>query len=541
MAPSTTSSTADAASDGQLIAMVRSGDLDAYDGLYARHVSIASTVARRNVDNLSDADDVVAEAFQSVLQSLVAGKGPEHFFRAYLLSAVTRLSHHKNRKAGRTLPTSDETVLDHKMTPDDPAIQAFESQTVARAFRSLPERWQAALWYLDVERMKPAAVAPILGLSPNAVSALGLRAREGLRRQYLQMHVSETPEGACTEFVSQLGTYVRGGLPKSAEAKVRDHLDGCAKCTAVLLDLKDVQGTMRAVLLPLITGVPLAAWGGKASGLGVAGHLPAAPAASGVAGISQPLVMSILAALAVGLVVGALGIVEVLTGQPAPRAYQDAEVRTTQPPRPTSTPAQPEAPAPVVSASPEPPLLPAWPSAPEPPVVAEPPFALPTPAPVPARSATPAPTSVPTSTPSPTPSRTSTPTPSPRPTPTRTPNRAKVTGTASRTDSGVDPTTATLEPVFTLSPGSGLGKATADFSLNRRGSISSSSVTTPAGWTCSPKPLDPSSISCATNSVQPGELKFTFNVAVPHYWHSHTLTYGLSGTGIETNTFYYDF
>lgn len=544
MAPSTTSST-DAASDGQLIAMVRSGDLDAYDGLYARHVSIASTVARKNVDNLSDADDVVAEAFQSVLQSLVAGKGPEHFFRAYLLSAVTRLSHHRNRKAGRTLPTSDETVLDHKMTPDDPAIQAFESQTVARAFRSLPERWQAALWYLDVERMKPAAVAPILGLSPNAVSALGVRAREGLRRQYLQMHVSETSQGACTEFVSQLGSYVRGGLSKSAEAKVRDHLDGCAKCTAVLLDLKDVQGTMRAVLLPLITGVPLAAWGGKTSGLGVVGHLPAGPAASGVAGISQPLVMSILAALAVGLVVGALGIVEVLTGQPAPRAYQDAEVRTTQPPRPTSTPAQPQAPTPIVSASPEPPLLPAWPSAPEPPVIAEPPFAVPAPAPVPARSAAPAPTSVPTSTPSPTPSRTSTPmptpTPSTTPTPTPTPNRAKVSGTASRTDSGADPTTATLEPVFTLSPGSGLGKATANFSVNKRGSISSSSVAAPAGWTCSPKPLDPSSISCDTNSVQPGELKFTFKVALPHHWHSRTLTYGLSGTGIESKTFYYDF
>ncbi|MCX2749665.1 sigma-70 family RNA polymerase sigma factor [Arthrobacter sp. MI7-26] len=551
MAPSTTASTADAASDGQLIAMVRSGDLDAYDGLYARHVSIASTVARKNVDNLSDADDVVAEAFQSVLQSLVAGKGPEHFFRAYLLSAVTRLSHHKNRKAGRTLPTSDETVLDHKMTPDDPAIQAFESHTVARAFRSLPERWQAALWYLDVERMKPAAVAPILGLSPNAVSALGMRAREGLRRQYLQMHVSETAQGACTEFVSQLGSYVRGGLSKSAAAKVRDHLDGCAKCTAVLLDLKDVQGTMRAVLLPLITGVPLAAWGGKVSGLGVVGHLPGVPAASGVAGISQPLVMSILAALAVGLVVGALGIVEVLTGQPAPRAYQDAEVRTTQPPRPTSTStaAQPQAPAPVVTASPEPPLLPAWPSVPEPPVIAEPPFALPAPAPAPApaRSAMPAPTSVPASTPSPTPSRTSTPTPTPSPsstpspTPTLTPNRAKVSGTASRTDSGADPTSATLEPIFTLSPGSGLGKAAADFSVNKRGSISSSSVTAPAGWTCSPKPLDPSSISCATNSVQAGELKFTFNVTIPHYWHSRTLTYGLSGTGIETNTFYNKF
>lgn len=527
MAPSTAPLTADTVSDGQLIAMVRNGDLDAYDGLYARHVSIASTVARKNVDNLSDAEDVVAEAFQSVLQSLVAGKGPEHFFRAYLLSAVTRLSHHKNRKAGRTLPTSDETVLDHKMTPDDPSIRAFESQTVARAFRSLPERWQSALWYLDVERMKPAAVAPILGLSPNAVSTLGVRAREGLRRQYLQMHVSDTPQGACTEFVSQLGSYVRGGLSKSAEAKVRDHLDGCAKCTAVLLDLKDVQGTMRAVLLPLITGVPLAAWGVNASGLGVVGKLPAAPAASRVAGISHPLLMSILAALAVGLVMGAVGIVEVLTGQPTPRTYQGAEIHTTQPARPT--PAQSQAPAPVPSTAPVPSPPPAWPSEPETPVIAGPPLAAPAPVPV----------AVPMPTLAPTPSTTPSPVPTPTPTSTPTPNRAKVSAATSRTDSGTDPTTATLQTVFTLSRGS--GTATADFSVNTPGSISASSVTAPAGWSCAAKPLDPSSISCTTGSVQPGELKFTFNVNTPDFWNRHTLTYGLSGPGIAANTFSYDF
>ncbi|MFF2297872.1 zf-HC2 domain-containing protein [Arthrobacter sp. NPDC058127] len=530
MAPSTTSSKADAVSDGQLITMVRGGNLDAYDGLYARHVSIASTVARKNVDNLSDADDVVAEAFQSVLQSLVAGKGPEQFFRGYLLSAVTRLAHHRNRKARHALPTGDEAVLDHKMTPDDPAIQAFESHTVARAFRSLPERWQSALWYLDVERMKPAAVAPILGLSPNAVSALGVRAREGLRRQYLQMHVSENPQGACTKVVPQLGSYVRGGLSKHAEAKVRDHLDGCAKCTGVLLELRDVQSTMRAVLLPLITGVPLAVWESGASGLGIAGQLPAAPAASGVAGISKPLLMSILAALAVGLVVGAVGIVQVLIGQPTARAHQDAVIHTTQPARPTSTPSQ--APAPVASAAPAPPPLPALPDQPEPPVIAEPNFAIP----VPPR--TPAPAPIPPPAPSRTSTPTATPTPAPSPTPTPTPTRAKVSATASRTDTGADPTSATLETVFTLARG--IGNATADFSINAPGTISSGSVTAPAGWSCSAKPLDPSGISCATSSVQPGELKFRLNVTILDQG-VHTLTYGLSGPGIAANTFYYDF
>ncbi len=524
MAPSTTSSMADAVSDSEIIAMVRGGNLDAYDGLYARHVSIASTVARRNVDNLSDADDVVAEAFRSVLQSLVEGKGPEQFFRGYLLSTVTRLSHHRNRNARRALPTADEAVLDHKMTPGDPVVQAFESHTVARAFRSLPERWQSALWYLDVERMKPAVVAPILGLSPNAVSALGVRAREGLRKQYLQMHVSEIPQGACTKVVPQLGSYVRGGLSKHAEAKVRDHLDECAKCTAVLLELRDVQATMRAVLLPLMTGVPLAAWGSGASGLGIAGQFPSAPVASGMTRISQPLLMSILAGLAVGLVVAGVGFVQVLGGQPAPQGYQDARIQTTGSARPTPAPSRDQSPTRVASEALPP--LPALPDEAATPVITEPLFATPAPARGPAPASTPLPIAVPVRTPAPT------------PTPTPTANRGKISGTASRTDTGADPTTATLETVFTLSRG--IGNATADFSINAPGTISGGSVTAPSGWSCSAKPLDPSGISCTTNSAQPGELTFRLNVTVVNQG-VHTLTYGLSGTGIATSTFRYDF
>lgn len=62
-------SSAGVESDGHLIGLVRGGDMSAFDELYERHVSVASTVARRNVDNPSDAEDVVAEAFQAVLQS----------------------------------------------------------------------------------------------------------------------------------------------------------------------------------------------------------------------------------------------------------------------------------------------------------------------------------------------------------------------------------------------------------------------------------------------------------------------------------------
>ena len=40
-------------------------------------------------------------------------------------------------------------------TAEDPALAGFERGVVARAFHSLPERWQAVLWHTEVEGLSP--------------------------------------------------------------------------------------------------------------------------------------------------------------------------------------------------------------------------------------------------------------------------------------------------------------------------------------------------------------------------------------------------
>jgi DNA-directed RNA polymerase specialized sigma24 family protein len=76
---------------------------------------------------------------------------------------------------------------------------------IARAFRSLPERWQAVLWHTDIEASGPAEIAWLLGLSANSVAALAYRAREGLRQAYLQMHLSEVVRQECRPIAGKLG------------------------------------------------------------------------------------------------------------------------------------------------------------------------------------------------------------------------------------------------------------------------------------------------------------------------------------------------
>lgn len=170
-------------SDADLVLRVRSGGDQggAFASLFDRHRDMARYVAAGQVDNRADIEDIVSEAFVSIHQALMRGKGPDTFFRAYLLTAVRRIAQAQNRMAARSLPVSDSFVLDRVEDPEDPpAVVGFESSTVAAAFKSLPERWQEVLWYVDIEGMKPAAASEVLGITPNGgVSSLAIRAREG--------------------------------------------------------------------------------------------------------------------------------------------------------------------------------------------------------------------------------------------------------------------------------------------------------------------------------------------------------------------------
>ena len=273
------------ASDAELITAVRQGDTAAFGMLYERHEEAARRVAQRYVP-LADADDVVAGAFEKILEVLRGGKGPDVAFRAYLFTVVRRRAIESLEKARRTTATDDVAVFDAVIGPlastEEPMLRGFEDRTVARAFESLPERWRTVLWYLDIEQQTPAAVAPALGMSANGVSALAYRAREGLRQAYLQEHLlSPAVSEGCQVVNDQLGSYARGGLSRRETTRVETHLDGCAACRAAALELGDLARGMRAVVAPLVLGTLGVASLGL---LPVGGAEPAAGAAAAGAG-----------------------------------------------------------------------------------------------------------------------------------------------------------------------------------------------------------------------------------------------------------------
>lgn len=262
-----TSLSVDALSDAELISSVRGGDTEAYGVLFSRHVAAANRLARQLVAP-GDADDLVSEAFAKVLVVLQRGGGPDLAFRAYLLTAVRRLHVDKMRAAAKVRPTDDLTPFDPGVPFEDTAVSAFENQAAARAFSSLPERWQLVLWHTEVEGQKPAEIAELLGMSANSVSALAYRAREGLRQAFLTMHAQELDDDACRWANDHLGGYIRQGLSRRDTAKVEKHLDECRSCMAIYLELVEVNSGLAGLLAPLLLGSAGAAYLAGATGAG---------------------------------------------------------------------------------------------------------------------------------------------------------------------------------------------------------------------------------------------------------------------------------
>ncbi|MFD4698574.1 sigma-70 family RNA polymerase sigma factor [Streptomyces niveus] len=394
-------------SDAELIQRMRAGDDGAYEELYRRHSAAVLRYARTCCRDGHTADDLTAEVFARTLQAVRGGAGPEQAVRAYLLTTVRRVAAAWTKTAkreqlvedfavfaaesARAAEVSDDETLD--LGADVRAMHEAERSLAMRAFRSLPERWQAVLWHTTVEEESPSAIAPLFGLTANATAVLASRAREGLKQAYLQAHVNTAvaTAGDCAQYADRLGAYARGGLRIRAERGLRKHLDECAKCRLVAGELAHVNAGIPAVLPLAVIGWFAAGYSLKAAGVvaggaaGAAGAGAAAAATGGASGsagagaaggaaaegLGAPIKAGIAAVVAL---TAAAGLVWALSGDEVPDKLEAKP--------PVVQPVVPEEPAPPPKPEPKPPAPPAPPPVP----AAEKPAPKPKPSPTPTKA-----------------------------------------------------------------------------------------------------------------------------------------------------------
>ena len=266
-----------ALTDTELLEQARGGDEAAFTELYVRHQPAALRLAR-SYRRMGDPDDLVNGAFERVLGALRRGAGPTESFRAYLFVTLRRLaSEQGERPADESIDDVPEPINEAAAAGE---LDMADREIITRAFESLPDRWQAVLWHTAVEGRQPRELAEALGVTANAAAAMSYRAREKLRQSYLQAHLLADPAPDHEPWRSQLGAYVRDGLSSRDRASVDAHLEGCASCRALLVELQDVNRSLARAMLPLF----LLVGGGKLAAGAVAGG-----AAAGAAGADKGL------------------------------------------------------------------------------------------------------------------------------------------------------------------------------------------------------------------------------------------------------------
>jgi RNA polymerase sigma factor (sigma-70 family) len=274
--------------DATLIAAVRLGDSKAYGLLYERHLAAAKRAASYLVTTAAEREDLVAEAFTRVLQVLRSGRGPAREFRPYLLVTMRHAAINAARRSPATALYAELPEAYLRGLIDDPVDARLTGDDAANAFAGLPERWRQVLWYTEVEGASPAAVAPLLGMTPNGVAALAYRAREGLRQAYLRQHLPDVDQRDCRAATDKLAGWVRRSISEPQQRKINAHLSRCPRCAELAAGLTEVNAELQAGIGPVVSWLSMlkGALSATAVKLGAAAAIAAVTAVGVVA--SEP-------------------------------------------------------------------------------------------------------------------------------------------------------------------------------------------------------------------------------------------------------------
>ncbi|MFC4223743.1 sigma-70 family RNA polymerase sigma factor [Lysinibacter cavernae] len=366
----------DVASDAELCDLVRRGDQTAFAELYARHHDAGIKQALHLVGKRPEAEDLLSDAFASILDVLRRGMGPTESFRGYLYMVLANLTKNQAKKT-KTVPLDEDAdSFLEQLHEADVNAGLGERSLVYTAFTELPERWQQVLWLLEIDGYDLNAIGDRLGIKANAVAQLASRAREGLRTAYLQLHVERTNSEECKSVSSIMAKTVRRKAGKRDADRVAAHLETCLDCRQSFEWMSDIGQQMRSIVAPLIlggSGIAGLAWGTTSASSGASA---ASVVAAGKVGIGAKVAIAGGAA-----VVAIAGLTAGLLYSPSPdpvvsTVSEEPTVVETVPvaehPAPAPEPVVEPEPAPVDEAQPEPAYVPPSEPAAEAPVAAPP-------------------------------------------------------------------------------------------------------------------------------------------------------------------------
>jgi RNA polymerase sigma-70 factor (ECF subfamily) len=171
-----------ASEDAALAAGCQSGDLRAYERLYAIHGARMKNLARNVLGSTADAEDAVQETFLKVQRSVASFRGQSSFVTwTYRILINTCYDARRSRLRKKEVTTDDDTEEMPRMEPRAPGAHPSLRMALERALRKLTRHQRDVFLLYEVEGFRHAEIAGMLEITEAASKNTLFQAKKNLR------------------------------------------------------------------------------------------------------------------------------------------------------------------------------------------------------------------------------------------------------------------------------------------------------------------------------------------------------------------------
>lgn len=170
--------------DAILVQRSRRGDAAAFGELVRRHMRKAYLTALAQLGDVAAAEDVTQDALVAALERIEDCREPEHF--AAWLIRIARNKAHNYRRRERVRSAQPLEAADRLPAASDPLRDASREelrQNLLMALDTLTERQREAVYLFEVEGLRHAEIAELMGLKEGNVRYHVFQARRALREK----------------------------------------------------------------------------------------------------------------------------------------------------------------------------------------------------------------------------------------------------------------------------------------------------------------------------------------------------------------------
>jgi RNA polymerase sigma factor (sigma-70 family) len=204
-------STVGAASDTQLIALIRQGQQSAFDALAARYHARLLHFCWQILRSREDAEDVLQEVLAAAFRAIVADQRDIHVRPwLYRIAKNRCLSKLRNGGAASRLAQLDEDHADGANSPVEAIVSRQRFRDLVEDVQALPDTQRTALLLREIDGFGYQQIATAMDTTVPGVKSLLVRARAGLR------DLATARDAGFLARESLASQRAEGALPRSA-------------------------------------------------------------------------------------------------------------------------------------------------------------------------------------------------------------------------------------------------------------------------------------------------------------------------------------